>query len=1007
MNVKKRIIPVLAIIPILSLFLGCSELIENKPQNETSSHFTSFRNIPGITEDEIAAIEELQKKYTSFTYGITPGTEAFINENDEIGGFNALFCEYLGELFGIKFNPEFIDYRQTYEVMTEGEMDFSDEIKATQEHRQLLHMTENPIAQRTLIIVRLKDAPSIGEIALERSLRYAFLENTAAIEDVASALESGSYETVIVEQADIYETLKSSRADGLIMLNISESLIDSYDDLVVGNFYPLIISPVSLTTGKEELSPIISCLDKALNNGDVNYLSDLYEKGYSEYKKNKFLKSLSEEEREYIKNHSTVMISAVNWFYPICFYNWYENQWEGIAFDAFDELTKITGINFVLGNGPDASWAEIYEKLESGEIPINPDLIYTADRAERYVWSKHIYLSEKYALVSKQSFPDININKIPYSRVGLMKSMAYTEMFNKWFPNASNATEYDTQDDAFNALDKGEIDLIMTGTNTLLSITNYYEFSNYKANFIFDSTIDYSLAFNKKETVLFSVIEKALLLVDMQKITKQWESKTYDYKSRLLKARQPWLIGIIVMSVIILVLVTVFLIRSSRTGAHLNKLVKERTRTLENQARVLEEQKYELMEAREAALAASRSKSSFLANMSHEIRTPLNVIIGLTDLVLEENQLEKHVSANMKKISGAGSTLLSIVNDVLDISKIESGKLTLMPTEYYLASILNDVTTLVTTRLSEKPVEFRLNISSDLPSKLYGDDLRVKQIMNNLLSNAVKHTLTGTIDLTVNCTADKDNVTKNNSISMEIIVSDTGSGIREEEKKNLFTDYYQIDSMANRSNKGTGLGLSITKRLTEMMDVEVSFQSKFGEGSTFRALVKQGFAGDEKISEEIVDSLRKFQYTDEKQDTVKKLERIDLSDAKVLVVDDMQTNLDVAAGLLRKYKMQVDCVTSGLEAVERVKFGKPHYNAIFMDHMMPGMDGLAATDAIRALDSDYARLVPVIALTANAIQGAKDIFDEHDFQDFIAKPIDIMNLDRVVRKWVRSVKSER
>jgi signal transduction histidine kinase len=499
----------------------------------------------------------------------------------------------------------------------------------------------------------------------------------------------------------------------------------------------------------------------------------------------------------------------------------------------------------------------------------------------------------------------------------------------------------------------------------------------------------------------------------VQKITKQWESKSYDYQARILKARQPWLIGIIIMSAGFLALVTVFLIRSRRTGVFLNRLVKERTRTLEDQTRELEEQQQELMEARETALAASRSKSSFLANMSHEIRTPLNVIIGLTDLILDDNQLSGYVLENLIKISSAGNTLLSIVNDILDISKIESGKLSLMPAEYYLPSLLNDITTFVTVRLSERAIDFQLNISSELPRILYGDELRVKQIMNNLLSNAIKHTLTGgTIDLTVKCSEEiptditdaEFSADNNKNVLMEIIVSDTGSGIREEDMKKLFMDYYQIDSLANRSYRGTGLGLSITKKLVEMMDGEVSVQSEFGEGSTFRILIKQGYVSDEKIGETTAEGLRRFQYSDDKQDAMKKLVRIDLSHAKVLIVDDMQTNLDVAEGLLRKYKMQVDCVTNGLDAIVKIKLGEPHYDAIFMDHMMPGMDGLDTTDAIRSLDTDYARKIPIIALTANAIQDTRNIFYEHDFQDFISKPINIIELDSLVRKWIGKVK---
>jgi PAS domain S-box-containing protein len=406
-------------------------------------------------------------------------------------------------------------------------------------------------------------------------------------------------------------------------------------------------------------------------------------------------------------------------------------------------------------------------------------------------------------------------------------------------------------------------------------------------------------------------------------------------------------------------------------------------------------------EMEEEVFAASRAKSAFLANMSHEIRTPLNVIIGLTDLVLEDDRLDKHITENLVKISNAGGTLLSIVNDILDFSKIESGKLELAPVEYYMSSLLNDVITLVITRLGEKPISFHLDISDDLPAKLYGDDLRVKQIFTNLLSNAVKYTHRGSIELSVRCTR------KSDAMWMDVTVKDTGIGIHEEDLRKLFSDYNQVDTKANRNIEGTGLGLAITKSLVEMMSGGISVESKYGEGSTFHMRIRQGFSGDMPIGHELAEKLRKFRYAEDKRILTKRLVRLNLSYAKVLVVDDMQTNLDVAAGLLRKYQMQVDCLGSGQEAVDRIRSGNPVYNAVFMDHMMPGMDGIEAADAIRALGTEYALKIPIIALTANAIHGTEEMFYEHGFHAFISKPVDIMELDSVIRKWVRSESQEK
>jgi CheY-like chemotaxis protein len=217
----------------------------------------------------------------------------------------------------------------------------------------------------------------------------------------------------------------------------------------------------------------------------------------------------------------------------------------------------------------------------------------------------------------------------------------------------------------------------------------------------------------------------------------------------------------------------------------------------------------------------------------------------------------------------------------------------------------------------------------------------------------------------------------------------------------LFTDYIQVDTRANREIQGTGLGLSIAKKIAELMGGEISVESEFGKGTSFRVRIRQGFVTDKTIDKETVENLRNFRYSDKKKSTQKKPVRPDLSYARVLVVDDFPTNLDVAAGMLRKYRMQVDCVDNGREALNRIASGQPVYNAIFMDHMMPEMDGIEATLAIRALGTNYAKMIPIIALTANAVAGSEQMFLDNGFNAFLPKPFNVMLLDAVILRWVR------
>jgi signal transduction histidine kinase/CheY-like chemotaxis protein/PAS domain-containing protein len=394
--------------------------------------------------------------------------------------------------------------------------------------------------------------------------------------------------------------------------------------------------------------------------------------------------------------------------------------------------------------------------------------------------------------------------------------------------------------------------------------------------------------------------------------------------------------------------------------------------------------------------AANQAKSSFLARMSHEMRTPLNAVLGLSELTLETGGLSEDANINLEKIYNAGATLLSTVNDILDISKIEAGKLELVPVEYDVPSLLNDTITQSIMRLGEKPINFVLNISKDIPIRLYGDDLRTRQIFNNLLSNAFKYTREGTIEFSVSCEREGD------LVWMTARVSDTGVGIKKENINNLFADYTQLDKIINRKIEGTGLGLHITKRIAEMMDGAISVESEYGKGSVFTVRLKQKFVSDEVIGEGIVKNLKEFRYLNSKRVINSQLSRIRLPYARVLLVDDVQTNLDVAKGMMKPYGMQIDCVTNGQEAINAVRAENVRYNAIFMDHMMSGMDGIEAARIIREeVGTEYAKTVPIIALTANAIVGNEEMFLAKGFQAFLSKPLEITNLDTVIRDFVR------
>jgi len=393
---------------------------------------------------------------------------------------------------------------------------------------------------------------------------------------------------------------------------------------------------------------------------------------------------------------------------------------------------------------------------------------------------------------------------------------------------------------------------------------------------------------------------------------------------------------------------------------------------------------------------ANQAKSRFLASMSHEMRTPLNAILGLAEVSLQAGALNEEDHINLEKIYSAGATLLSTVNDILDISKIEAGKLELVSIEYDMPSLINDAVVQSMMHSGEKSVEFILNIDENLPARLYGDGLRVKQIFNNFLSNAFKYTEKGSVELDIHCEHEGD------TVWMTVTVRDTGMGISPENINKLFDDYTQIEIRRNRKIVGTGLGLPITKKVVEAMGGSIEVASEYGKGSAFTVRFPQKFVTDEVIGPAVVHNLKNLRYTAQKRKQHSRLERIKLPYARVLVVDDVATNLDVAKGFMKPYGIKVDCVSSGQQAVDAIRNESVRYNAVFMDHMMPGMDGIEATRIIREeIGSLYARSVPIIALTANAIAGSEAMFLSKGFQAFLPKPIDIPSLDAIIHRWVR------
>ena len=1177
---KKVLCLVLAI--IMLLMTGCNGAAVRV--NDKPVKYNSYKDIPGVTREEIAAIDALLVQKPTLNYGVCLSTEAFFYDHGAIGGFARLLGDRISELFGFEIEYTALDFEDMIARLETNEIDIVNDLTATPERRETLLMTD-AIFQRVVSVFSINGTEALEAISKIRPVKCAFMEGSTTYSRVVESW-SLPFEPVFVErQEDIVQMLADGQVDAFIEEGTQEAIFYGDEHIVIEDFYPISHSPISLSTGNSELAPIISVFQKYLDNGGALEVTELYSEGYDDYRRYNLLSVLTDEEIDYINNHgenNPVIIACENYNYPVSFYNEKDKEFQGAAIDVLNQVSEMTGLSFKTGNDSNATWSEILSGLESGEYSLITELLQTNSRQGRFLWPDEPFYTDSYALISRAEYPDINLDQVMLSKVGLLKDTAYTDLYNEWFPDSTNTVLFEGKDDAIPALEKGEIDLLMASKSFLLHLTNYLEMPYFKTNLAFNYTAGSYFGFNSDEEILCSIINKVQRRVNMQGISTFWQQKTFDYQSKFLKDIIPYLIIFSALLLVGLVIIFLLFMKNKKIGRNLELLVEARANELamhtstlttifesipdlvfckdlnlnftrcnsafekhfgcveadvlgkdsiigvnppesesgtmrelelkvisertpftieeiipdvNGAAFIFETEKIPLLQAgevtgimciarditkRKAAEdtvkltlnnldtciyvteietgkilfmnakmkkefgieksrgkvcwevlqsgftewcefcpvpklmesgedyyiweeentvtgkvyknadslirwhdgqlvhmqhsvditaevklqreleEASRAKSDFLSRMSHEIRTPLNAIIGMNNIAINSDDIEK-IKYCHDRIDTASRHLLGVINDILDMSKIEADKFELSYCEFNLEKLLMNVINVVNFRIDEKGQNLVLKLRENTPTYIIGDDLRLAQVLTNLLTNAVKFTPDeGTIVLSIELLSETDE-----DVTLQFSVEDNGIGISEEQQSRLFTSFEQADGGISRKFGGTGLGLAISKRIVEFMGGTVWIESELEVGSKFIFTIAAK-KGENKVRARLAPSLGR-------------------ENVQLMLVDDCEETREFFGAFMAAHKLPCDVAESGIEALEKISAnGDDFYNIFFVDWQMPEMDGIELTRKIKEITGDSS---VVIMISANDWDSIRDDAVAAGVKHFIPKPL--------------------
>jgi signal transduction histidine kinase/CheY-like chemotaxis protein len=940
-----------------------------------------YLDVHGVTEEEIAAVERVRARGRPLVFANEPSAELFREADGNLAGPAAVLCDWLSGFFGIRVEPALMAPEELMSGLADGSVNFATGLNLSRERRSEYFIT-GTLAERPIQYIRMPDARPLDEIRAARAVRYAYLRGSRAFRMARPSLAIPFVARGVKDTGAAWKLLSSGEVDAYIAEAPYRAAFDDLGEVTAQNVLPIVSTEVALAAKDPELAPFVSVLQKYLSTAGRGIFLELYRRGHRDYVRSRFMASLDPQELEWLAGRrdggKPVIVGLEFDNYPMSFFNERDGEFQGAAVDILREMADLIGIEFRKASAEPLNWTELLRRLETGEISLVTELVRSPEREGRFLWADAPYMYDRYMFLSLSSFPDVTLFDVRDLRVGVAEDTAFTDLFRRWFPGHASTYYYPDNLMPFDALERGEIDLVMGTQHELLAMNNYQERPYFKENaplgIRFGNTFGVALG----EPELRGMVSKAQRLIDTEEIADRWGSRVFDYRGALARARMPYMASGLALLVVVIALLGAMFARSRQAGRVLEAAVAARTDELTLQIAVSER--------------ASRAKSDFLARTSHEIRTPMNAIIGFSEIAAREFGKPKGLEY-IQGIRLAAASLLSTINDILDFSKIESGSLKLVMSRYRAASLMNDAATHARVLMAERtaqagegpaaPVSLELDVSPEIPSVMIGDSGRIRQILLNLVSNAVKYTDRGYIRLTA-----RSEIVSDDAARVVFAVEDTGIGIRGEDFKLLFGEFTRLDDQRNSGMRGTGLGLAISRNLARAMGGDVLAESEYGRGSTFTA----------RILQKVVDWRPMGTLSEELGEIREAPPRAAFTapGARVLIVDDYASNLMVAEGLMAPYGMRLSFASGGLEAVG---LARDHgFDLILMDHMMPGMDGIEAAKAIRELD--HGKEMAIVALTANASPEMREMYLANGFDDFLAKPIDPGRLDRLLDRWI-------